>query len=157
MKKTRALALLALLAAMLPALPVMAGDAFKLYDRANNRTYGPFDFADGQEIFVGNHTYILSVETLTPSRAEQRAREIYLPNVEMREASLQDAVDYYREAARAIAGPGQVPNIILDLAQPAPVTLNMRNVSLYEALTFTAEVAGCHIRWKDNHVVLSNR
>jgi hypothetical protein len=155
MKYLRPLLLLALAAALCAGKT--EADTFTLTDSSGPATFGPYDFIHGQEIHLDGRTFVLSIQPSGPSIAEQRAREIILPAVEMRQASLIDAVAYFREASVAVAGPDAVPNLVVDVSEPVPVTLNLRRISLYDALTFTAEVAGCHIRWEDNHVVVSNR
>ena len=145
-----------LLFALVGAMNAAAG-TFTLVDRAGGKTYGPFEYVDGQELYVANRTLVLSIQTVDLSIAEQRARAIILPSVEMREASVRDAVDFFREAALAAAGPNRTPNIIVDVSDPNPITLNLRSVSLFDALTFSAEVCACHLRWEGNAVVFTDK
>lgn len=144
------------LIALLGAMNAPAG-TFVLVDRDGQRTFGPFEYADGQELDVDGRTFVLSLQAEARSIAEQRAREILLPAIEMRQASVSDAVDYFREAALAAAGPNQMPNIIVEVASPTPITLNLQRASLYDALRYSSEVAGCQLRWEGNNVVFTDK
>lgn len=77
------------------------------------------------------------------SAALKQAREIILPKVELREASLVEAVDFLRaKAAEATPDKVQV-NVVLKpgVRTDAMITLSLTNVSFIEALRYAATLA----------------
>lgn len=74
----------------------------------------------------------------------QRAESIIIPTVEFRDATLKEAVEFFRVKSRANDSSGKGVNIVLSSdAQNTGVklTLSLKNVPLSEALRYTAELS----------------
>lgn len=75
---------------------------------------------------------------------KQLARERILPNVQMQDASVREAIGWLT----ARIEPSQGPMIVVrEPAGPARVTLNLRNVPLSEAINSVALIAGLEVSW----------
>lgn len=77
------------------------------------------------------------------SAALKQAREIILPKVELREASLVEAVDFLRAKAAEAAPDKPGVNVVLKpgVRTDAMITLSLTNVSFIEALRYAATLA----------------
>ncbi|MFZ2641682.1 MAG: M56 family metallopeptidase, partial [Verrucomicrobiia bacterium] len=93
-----------------------------------------------------------------PGTAEEKARRIMVPRLEFQEASLATVVDFLEDASRAFDPEKKGVNIILQMppgAKPPAITLNLREVPLFDAVRYTAEVAGLTMVADENALVLS--
>ena len=83
--------------------------------------------------------------------AEAAARKLVLQRLEVQDATLEEALAFLRLKLREGAGDGPVPTIILraDVAAAGKtVTMDLRNISLAEALRMAAMLAGdLEVRW----------
>lgn len=78
----------------------------------------------------------------------QRAEEIILPKVEFKEATLKEAVEFFRVKSRTNDGSGKGVNITLSSdAENSGVrlTLSLKDVPLSEALRYTAELSNMEL------------
>jgi hypothetical protein len=79
------------------------------------------------------------------SSAAQTASQMIVPQVEFRETTLPEALDYLVTRSRALDPRKQGVNIVLDVPperREAKVTLSLRDVPLSEAVRYTAQLAG---------------
>lgn len=79
------------------------------------------------------------------SSAAQTASQMILPQVEFRETTLPEAVDYLVTRSRALDPKKQGVNIVLDVPperRDAKITLSLREVPLGEVVRYTAQLAG---------------
>ena len=123
--------------------------------------------------------------TVSGSRKlEKRMQEIVIPSIEFRQANIVDVVDFLVEASIAGDADAHGVNIILNLKLPnenpaaqgegdegfegmvdAPldqggalistITLNLRRVSLLDAIRYITEVAGLKYRIEENAVIIT--
>lgn len=147
---------------MMISTMALAGDAIKLRDEKTGVEYGPVKLENGARISVGGTTLLITVieQTETQKALERKLRNIIIPQVNFREAGLQDAVDFLRERARALdPGNGDVNIVVaipIDDDAPEPrLTLNLHSVSLYDVLRYCCEAGGLQMRIDDHAVVLT--
>ena len=83
--------------------------------------------------------------------AEAAARKLVLQRLDMQDASVEEALAFLSLKLREGAGNGPVPTIILRADVPTAgksVTMDLRNISLAEALRMAAMLAGdLEVRW----------
>ncbi len=90
----------------------------------------------------------------------KRAAGIILPSVEFREASVEEALEFFRVKARDLDPAKQGVNILLKAGDPAKaveLTLSLKNVPLTEALRYVAELANLELQADDNAFLLKER
>jgi beta-lactamase regulating signal transducer with metallopeptidase domain len=75
------------------------------------------------------------------------AAEILLPSVQFQDATLEEAVEYVRIKSQQLDPAKQGLNILVKPGANAQarITLELKNVPAYEALRYTAELAGCRL------------
>jgi len=75
------------------------------------------------------------------------AAEILLPSVQFQDATLEEAVEYVRIKSQQLDPARQGLNILVKPGANAQarITLELKNVPAYEALRYTAELAGCRL------------
>lgn len=75
------------------------------------------------------------------------AAEILLPSVQFEDATLEEAVEYVRIKSQQLDPAKQGLNILVKPGANAQarITLELKNVPAYEALRYTAELAGCRL------------
>ena len=89
--------------------------------------------------------------------AVKDAKAIIFPTVQFREASVQEAVEFFRIKARDLDPAKQGVNIVLksDAAlNKAQLTLDLKDVPLMEALRYVAALAGLSLTAGDSAIVL---
>ncbi len=85
---------------------------------------------------------------LKSSPAAQTASALILPQVEFRDSTLPEALDFLAAKSRALDPKKQGVNIVLDVPaekREARITLSLRNVPLGEALRYAAQLAGLDV------------
>jgi hypothetical protein len=75
------------------------------------------------------------------------AAEILLPSVQFQDATLEEAVEYVRIKSQQLDPAKHGLNILVKPGANAQarITLELKNVPAYEALRYTAELAGCRL------------
>ena len=92
---------------------------------------------------------------------EQKMRSLMLPKVEFREASITDVVTFLNDTSRELDPAKKGVNFVLKLpagqtGENAPkITLNLRQVPLYDLLRYTTDIAGLSFRAEQNAVVIA--
>lgn len=82
------------------------------------------------------------------SPAAQAASGIILPQVEFRDSTLPEALDFLVARSRALDPKKQGVNVVLDVPpekRDARITLSLRSVPLAEALRYAAQLAGLDV------------
>ncbi len=98
------------------------------------------------------------------AETERKLRSIVIPLIEFAETPLPDALAYLRARSEALdesAGdsPGRGVNLVLAMdpdpeAAPPRISLNLKNVTLGDALRYTSELAGLGLRIHGGAVVI---
>lgn len=147
-------------------------ETWTLRDGATGETFGPFEAASGAEIDLGGRSLVLEVSRTKPEAMAAKLKEIIVPHIEFRQANISDVVNFLVEASRAVDPEKTGTSIVWmdaeESVDPPPpggewggdgaewpgsrwtpppdsqrtVTLNLRRVSLYDALSIIAEAAG---------------
>jgi hypothetical protein len=140
----------------------LAGDTIKLRDTKTGADYGPVKVANGETIKVGETTLAITVVEQTDAQKalERKLKKIVIPELSLRQAGVQDVVAFIRATAKELDPEKGGVNILITLpvgdtsAQPT-LTLELRNVPLYDALRYCCEAGGFRMRIDDNAVVLT--
>ena len=129
------------------------GDSFTLVQTNPPAFYGPYEYRHGETIVIDTNSYILVTgrHDFTPS--ENRARRILFPALDFRDARFEDVVAYLRDNAYNFDPQATGVNIIILAEDPNAlgpqatkrITLNLKRVSLYDALRYAATLAGFDI------------
>lgn len=93
-------------------------------------------------------------------KAAEVAQKIVLPQVQFRDATLEEALEFIRTKNRhAEDGSLGIPNIILKpgAASTAQITLDLKDVPLIEALRYIAELSNHTLRSDDHAFILEPR
>jgi hypothetical protein len=96
---------------------------------------------------------------------QQKMQFMVIPRLEFRQASIEDVVTVLTDWSRQLDPRGEGVNFILvppsadyqqrSAKQPAPrLTLNLRRVSMYDAVRLISEVSNCHYAVTDKAVKL---
>lgn len=118
--------------------------------------------ANGSKIRVGESTLALTVVEQTEAQKawEKKMRAITIPELEFGDLSVKDAVASLRDYARKADPDKRGVNIVvgdpnLAIAGGPSLRLELRDISLYDALRYSCEAAGLSMRIEDNAVVVS--
>ena len=137
-----------------------AEERFMLADPELGAEYGPFVYKDGAVIEVYGRPLTLRRLETKAGALERRMKQIVIPSIEFRNAALADVVRFFVDASIAADPEGTGVNIVLPPgpaggeAPPRTVTLQLRRVSLYDALKIVADVAGLTVRLDESGAVL---
>lgn len=93
---------------------------------------------------------------------EQKMKALVIPRLEFRDASVEEIVEQLVQWSRELDPSGEGVNIILVPPPPEDtprkvdpnLTLNLRRVSLHDALRYTADVAGRRVAYTDRAIKL---
>jgi len=89
----------------------------------------------------------------------KKAAAIIIPQVEFREATLEESVEWLTKKSRELSPNGQPVNILLDPspdAVAAKITLSLKNVSLLEAARYVAALANIPLEIQPNALALGS-
>jgi hypothetical protein len=140
-------------------------EEFVLIEPASGRTHGPFKYQEESVVRIGDRIFTLRMTRRAKTPLEQRAEEIIIPSLQFRQAALVDVVNFVREASESADPQKNGISIILKLdsgrtAGPEGdvprITLNLRRVSVKDALRYIAEVAGLKLSFDGSAILLSN-
>ncbi len=97
-----------------------------------------------------------------PSAMTAKLQSIVLPQVQFSEATLEEAIEFFRVKSRALdTSEPEVSkrgvNIVLKDSFAGKITLDLKEVPLMEALKYTASLAGLELQIGDNAVILHKR
>ncbi|MDP2898961.1 MAG: hypothetical protein Q8Q12_20680 [bacterium] len=134
---------------------------FTLFDPEKGVRYGPFPLRTGGPIAVGGVEYHLEVVGLAPPPEEERTREqlnleerlrkTLIPDLFLEGSGIMDAVDL-------LSAQGEVNIVVTEVVQKSGfnITLRLRNIPLYDAIRYVAEVADIGFRIDDHAVVITD-
>jgi len=145
-----------------------------LVDEKTTEAFGPFLPSNGATVTVGERTLVLQMSRTKREQTEALLKNIIIPSIEFRQANLKDVIHFLVEASLAADPEREGANIVLSRLEdvPAPaltsssneggvgadvfhgsptaadrtITLNLRRVTLYDAIATIAEVAG--LKWE---------
>lgn len=93
---------------------------------------------------------------------QQKLEKIIFPTVQFQDATIQQAVEYLRVKSRDLDTTSDDPSqkgvsfvVRMDGATPAPISLNLKNVPLLEALRYCTELSGLKYRVEAYAVVVA--
>jgi len=144
-----------------PAIGGQGAVMFTLFDPEKGVRYGPFPLQTGVPIAVGGVEYHLEVVGLAPPPEEERTREqlnleerlrkTLIPDLFLEGAGIMDAVDL-------LSAQGEVNIVVTEVVQKSGfnITLRLRNIPLYDAIRYVAEVADIGFRIDDHAVVITD-
>ncbi len=133
--------------------------SFHLVEEGSGEALGPFYYRQGEHVALGDKVFTLLIGRMRPPSQEQRLKQTRIPDVDFRNATVRDVVDFVRQASIDFS-PWPAPNnkginIILKVrdedALPS-VTFRATDLSLYDTLKAVSEVAGMSIRTEGNVV-----
>ena len=166
----------------IPAISAIS-DEFMIHDSASETSYGPFEFIHGEILTIGGRAYELRRTNTKADRLIERMKSIIIPRIEFRDAAIRDVVAFMMDASEAADPDSVGVNIILsripdhkpvdkstyehawdespwghkveadDVSKRGTISLNLRRVSLYDALSIIAEVSGIDYRIDERGVV----
>lgn len=98
----------------------------------------------------------IETEVTAESPALKKANEIIIPNLEFREATLDEAIAFLRVKAKELDPDKTGINIVVKPGgnSDARITISLTNIPLIEALHYVAELAGLRMKAEKNAVVL---
>lgn len=93
-------------------------------------------------------------------RAGELARKIIIPQIHLKNATLEEAVEFLRTLNRDVEnGPPEIPNIIIKpgASSGTKISLRLKEVPLIEALRYIAELSNHTLQWDDHSFILEPR
>lgn len=81
---------------------VAGADEFYLKHDASGKVYGPFQTDAGAKLTIGTTTFTVVKKTVSLSAVETKLDGIKIPQVELRQAALQDAVEFLKMQIEAL-------------------------------------------------------
>ena len=153
-------------------------------DVDSGTVYGPFTYEAGAVLVIENRSYELQRTNTAGDRLIARMKKIIVPRIEFREADIRDVVVFMRDAAEAADPAGEGVNVVLSTIRDRPaaeqreskviaddpwgqpfrqpagpatgprITLSLRRVSVYDALSIIAELADLNFKVDDRGLVL---
>ncbi|MFM9198090.1 MAG: hypothetical protein ACKOWG_20585 [Planctomycetia bacterium] len=144
---------------MMISTAASAGDSIRLRDEKTAAECGPVMVANSAKIRVGESTLALTVVEQTDAQKalEKKMRAIMIPTLEFGDLPVEDAAATLRDYARKADPDKRGVNIVVvnPVGHAASLSLELRNISLYDALRYSCEAAGLSMRIDDNAVVIS--
>jgi hypothetical protein len=161
-------------------------EQFELTDEESAHTYGPFEYTNGVTVSLDGRLLTLKRVQTKADVLTEKMKKIMIPSIEFRNANVTDVVNFLVDASAAGDPDGVGTSILLsrviplkdeqstndhfsapffspeDENAPAPqpesrgITLNLRRISLYDALHIITEAAGLTFKVHDRGVVILN-
>jgi hypothetical protein len=134
---------------------------FNVVDVAKNALYGPFIFKQEGRMTLGGVEYVILIEEASDAEEikkspeqltlENKLRKIMIPDLSLENSTIMAAVDL-------LSAQGNVNIVVTEAVQKRDfsITLRLRNVSLYDAIRYVAEVADIGFRIDDHAVVITD-
>jgi len=160
---------LALALAVLPVLPAQAqtsllSQAQKEYAAGNiGSAKTKFELVlaqDPKNVAARNYLKMIAVAEAKAgpgAKTEAQYKTLILPQVEVREATLDSTLDYLKQAAAKASGGKLQPSFVLQpgVNANAPVTLRLNNIPFTEALRYVGDLAA--VRFSYDQYAISVR
>lgn len=130
------------------------------YPAKGGSVFGGVYFGTEQEA-AASRKMSASTPASPASYLEDKLQKIVFPQIQFRDATVTEAVDYFRMKSRDLdpsgpESPSKGVNIVVRGAQSssAKITLDLKQVPLGEALKYTAELAGMEVRVESFAILL---
>jgi len=151
--------------ALLVALVVAgcATDRFALIDRETQEEHGPFLMHTGAPVRIGEKTYSVKRLATRDEVLRDRMKSSIIPEIDFRDAHIQDVVEFCREPGIVWDSLDTVVNPRMDVILVVPpdkiesiprVTFNARFLSLYKTMEIMAKLTGLQFEIEDGHAWL---
>ena len=129
---------------------------FKRGDKALHENRRLWCFVSAEEVKAPAATAATPPTAPAEKTTLQKARRIVLPQVEFRDASIAEAVEFLRTKSRDLDPDRQGINIILQTDTPstAEITLSLRDVPLNEAVRYVSELSGMQSVFEEHAVII---
>lgn len=135
---------------------------FTLLDIRRNAPYGPFTFKHEGRMTLGDAEYVILIEEApdvkeirkSPEQVtlENELRKTMIPDLSLQDADIMEAVEL-------LAQMGDVNIVVTEVVQQSDfsITLKLKNIPLYDAIRYVAEVADIGFRIDDHAVVITDK
>lgn len=145
---------LAFLSALCLLYTPARGDSFYLKEEGTNTVHGPFEFSQGARVKIEEKSYVILKKTSEkPLSVQQKLEQTVIPEIQFRNANIQDVLQFLREASIQFSPPmteaQKGVNIILSpkaLNNRATVTFTAKKITLEEALRAVTQTSGLRTR-----------
>lgn len=140
----------------------LAAEKIKLRDERTGAEYGPVEVVNGAKLTIGDKTLVVATVTPTPAQEllERKLKAMTISALSFEQAPLQDVAAYLRGKSREIDREKKGLNLLV--VEPAGsdasrlrLSLELHNVSLYDALRYICEAGELGLRIDDNAVVIT--
>jgi hypothetical protein len=152
-------------------------DEFYLQHDATGKVYGPFQTDAGAKVAIGTTAFTVVKKTASASSVDATLDGIIIPQVELRQAALQDAVDFLKMQIQALDPKRTGVNFVIakspsttrtkpstdPFAPPGPggdsdmgpmVTLSLKNVTALQVLKSMMDQTGYTYRTSGNTITI---
>ncbi len=149
------------------------GNEFYLKHDATGTVYGPYRAEAGATITIGTTTFTVVKKSTSASAAEKKLERITIPQVVMRRAALQDAVDFLQSQTRMLDPDRTGVNFVIAKTEPPKkqtsdafaafgggfdmgpmVSFSMKDVSALQVLKSIMDQTGCSYKTEGNTVTI---
>jgi hypothetical protein len=126
----------------------------------------PIELKDGATLTVSNTTLTLVNVRTQKDKIREALQNIVIPAIDLRNASLQDAIAFLNKSAQEFDKQKRGVNLILitgtnapsaDANPPQTITLSARNITLLDTLNTLTTIAALKYRIADSTVIVSPR
>ncbi|MEI6257931.1 MAG: hypothetical protein WCQ77_14945 [Planctomycetota bacterium] len=158
------LLILVMVLGMMVSTAASAGDTIRFRNEKTGAEYGPVMVANGSKVRVGESTLELTAveQTEAQKALEKKMRAITITELVLGDTPVDGAAATLRDHAKKADPDKRGVNIVVvqpsgdGAARPTPcLSLELRNISLSDALWYSCEAAGLSMRIDDNAVVIS--
>lgn len=149
-------------------------DEFYLKHDATGKIYGPFQTDAGAKVAIGTTTFTVVKQTASASAVETKLAGIKIPQVELRSAALQDAVEFLKMQTQMLDPKRTGVNFVItkgaspkkttsndpfagmggDFDMGPMVTLSLKDVSALQVLKSLMEQTGYSYKTSENTVTI---
>ncbi|MEI6211845.1 MAG: hypothetical protein WCR06_09495 [bacterium] len=160
------------LCVLMSALPAIcrSAEGFYLTNSVTHTNYGPFVFAHGGKVTIGNQTLEIRMLLTDDERIGYRMRNIVIPEIDFRGATISNVVEYFQGTAaeyedwREDDGTNTLlfvfegrPDLKVPGTTDGNAVFSARFVSLYAALWEVCRIADLDFKIRNNTVILFER
>ncbi len=152
----------------------VGAEEFYLKQDASGKVYGPFQTDAGAKVVIGTNTFTVTKQTSAASVVETKLDGIKIPQVELRQAALQDAIEFLKMQTQVLDPKRTGVNFVIakssapkkpaandpfggmagDFDMGPMVTLSLKNVSALQVLKSLMEQTGYSYKTSENTVTI---
>lgn len=142
-------------------------ESFSLKDQATGELSGPYNLLPGEVIKLGTNEYSVVLRSADNVDVRSLMASIQIKALEFRETDVRDVIEFLRETSRKEDPSGvginfimlpfkkaDVPSGVVAGDRHARVTMNLRDVSLFDALLLVKNVTGYEFHIKNNTIFI---